>query len=49
MFPIDIIDADTYEYPGQRDTLVRDEDGEEVEQVSAVVARGVVDRLGQRP
>jgi hypothetical protein len=49
LFPIDILDAETFEYLGQRSTLVRDEDGERVEQRIAVVGRGVVDRIGQRP
>jgi hypothetical protein len=44
-----IIDPRTYEYLGFRSTLVRDEDGERVEQRSSVVDRAVVDRLGQRP
>ena len=46
---VDIISPKTYEYLGFRGTLVRDEDGERVEQRSAVVERGVVERLGQRP
>ena len=45
----DIISPTTYAYLGFRGTLVRDEDGERVEQRSAVVDRAVVDRLGQRP
>jgi hypothetical protein len=48
-FPVDILDPDTHEYLGHRDTLVRDEDGERVDQRIAVVQRAVVDRLGQRP
>jgi hypothetical protein len=44
-----IIDPETYEYLGSRGTAVREEDGERVEQVSAVVERAVVDRIGQRP
>lgn len=47
--PVDIIDPDTHEYLGARSVLVRDEDGERVDQRIAVVDRAVVDRLGQRP
>ena len=43
-----VVDRERYEYLGFRDTLVRD-DGVTVRRVSARVAHGVVDRIGERP
>ena len=43
-----IVDAETYEYLGFRDRFVR-QDGVTVDRVSALVSRGIVDRVGERP
>jgi hypothetical protein len=43
-----VVDRESYEYLGFRDTFVRD-DGVTVTRVSALVSYGVVDRMGQRP
>jgi hypothetical protein len=43
-----VVDAETYEYLGFRDRFVR-QDGVTVDRVSALVKRGIVDRVGERP